>query len=46
VVLGALDVRKVSGLSMDFLQVVLIEQHANGEWVHLAGEFEKHLLGR
>lgn len=46
VVLGALDVRKVSGLSMDFLQVVLIEQHANGEWVHLAGEFEKHLLSR
>ena len=45
VVLGAIDVRNVPGLSMDFLQSILVEQQPNGEWVHLAGEFQKHLLG-
>lgn len=43
VALGAVDVRKVPGLSMGFAQTVLIEKMPNGEWVHLAGEFEKHL---
>jgi len=45
VTLGALDVRKVPGLSMGFAQTVLIEKMPNGEWVHLAGQFEKHLPG-
>ena len=45
VALGALDVRKVPGLSMGFAQTVLIEQLPNGEWIHLAGQFEKHLPG-
>ena len=43
VVLGALDVRRVSGLSMDFVQSVLIEKLPDGSWVQLAGEFQKHL---
>lgn len=46
VALGAIDVRNVASLSMDFLQTVLIEQNPNGEWIHLAGKFEKHLSGR
>jgi len=45
VVLGAIDVRNVPGLSMDFLQAVLVEQKPSGEWIHLAGEFQKHLPG-
>lgn len=45
VVLGAIDVRKVPGLSMGFAQTVLIEKMPNGEWIHLAGQFEKHLPG-
>jgi len=43
VVLGALDVRRVSGLSMDFVQAVLIEKLPDGSWLQLAGEFQKHL---
>ena len=46
VVLGAIDVRHVAGLSMDFLGCVLLEKKPNGEWVHLAGEFTKHFPGR
>ena len=46
VVLGAIDVRHVAGLSMDFLGCVLLEKKPNGEWIHLAGEFEKHVPGR
>jgi hypothetical protein len=30
---------------MGFAQTVLIEKMPNGEWVHLAGQFEKHLPG-
>ena len=43
VVLGALDVRLVSGLSMDFVQAILLEKLPDGSWVQLAGEFQKHL---
>lgn len=43
--LGALDVRTVPGISMDFAQTVLIEKMPNGDWVHVAGEFRKHLPG-
>jgi len=43
--LGALDVRVVSGLSMDFTQAVFIEKLPNGDWVHIAGEFKKRLPG-
>ena len=46
VVLGAIDVRHVAGLSMDSLGCVLLEKKPNGEWIHLAGEFEKHVPGR
>ncbi|MEM9177331.1 MAG: histidine phosphatase family protein [Myxococcota bacterium] len=46
VVLGAVDVRDVSGLSMDFLGCVLVEKKPSGEWVHLAGDFAKHRVGR
>lgn len=46
VVLGALDVRQVAGLSLEFLGCVLLERLPNGEWVHLAGEFAKHEAGR
>ena len=41
--LGALDVRTVSGLSMDFAQTILIEKMHNGDWVHIAGQLQKHL---
>jgi len=45
VVLGALDVRRVSSLSMDFVQAVMIERDANGTWRVIDGEFRKHLPG-
>lgn len=45
VVLGALDVRMVPALSMDFAQAVFIEKLPNGDWVHLAGQFKKRLRG-
>lgn len=40
--LGALEMRAVSGLSMDFCQTVLVEKLESGDWVHLAGEWKKH----
>jgi 2,3-bisphosphoglycerate-dependent phosphoglycerate mutase len=43
--LGALDVRVVPGLSMDFAQVVFVEKLPNGDWVHIAGQFKKRLPG-
>ena len=43
--LGALDVRVVPGLSMDFAQAVFIEKLPNGDWVHIAGQFKKRLPG-
>jgi 2,3-bisphosphoglycerate-dependent phosphoglycerate mutase len=43
--LGAVDVRVVPGLSMDFAQSVLLEKLPTGEWVHIAGEFRKQLQG-
>jgi 2,3-bisphosphoglycerate-dependent phosphoglycerate mutase len=43
--LGALDVRVVSGLSMDFAQTVFVEKLSNGDWVHIAGQFKKRLPG-
>ena len=46
VALGAIDVRHVAELSMGFLGCVLLEKKPNGEWVHLAGEFGKHVPGR
>ena len=41
--LGALDVRVVPGLSMDFAQAVLVEKAPNGDWVQVAGQWKKHL---
>ena len=41
--LGALDVRMVAGLSMDFAQVVFIEKLPSGDWVQIAGQFRKRL---
>lgn len=46
VVLGAIDVRQVAGLSMDFLGCVLLEKTDSGDWVHLAGSFAKEGSGR
>lgn len=46
VVLGALDVRDVAGLSMDFVQAVLVEREARGRWRVIAGEFRKFLPAR
>lgn len=46
VVLGAIDVRQVAGLSMDFLGCVLLEKTASGDWIHLAGSFSKEGSGR
>jgi 2,3-bisphosphoglycerate-dependent phosphoglycerate mutase len=43
--LGAVDVRVVSGLSMDFTQAVFVEKVPNGDWVHIAGQFKKRLPG-
>jgi 2,3-bisphosphoglycerate-dependent phosphoglycerate mutase len=43
--LGAIDVRAVPGLSMDFAQTVLIEKLPNGDWVHIAGQFKKQIPG-
>ena len=43
--LGALDVRVVPGLSMDFAQAVFVEKLPNGDWVHIAGQFKKRLPG-
>ena len=45
VVLGAIDVRVVPGLSMDFAQSILIEKLSGGDWVHIAGQFRKQLSG-
>jgi 2,3-bisphosphoglycerate-dependent phosphoglycerate mutase len=45
VALGAVDVRVVPGLSMDFAQTVMIEKLPNGDWVHVGGQFRKHLSG-
>ncbi|MCA9506058.1 MAG: phosphoglycerate mutase family protein [Myxococcales bacterium] len=44
--LGALDVRAVPGLSMDFAQSVLFEKLPNGDWIHLAGQLRKFIPGR
>ena len=44
--LGALDMRAVSGLSLDFVQAVLVERKADGEWVHVAGQWKKYLPSR
>lgn len=41
--LGALEMRSVSSLSMDFCQTILIEKTPTGEWVQLAGQWKKHL---
>jgi 2,3-bisphosphoglycerate-dependent phosphoglycerate mutase len=41
--LGALEMRAVSGLSMDFGQTVLIEKMPDGSWVQVAGQWKKHL---
>ncbi|HIF94587.1 MAG: phosphoglycerate mutase family protein [Myxococcales bacterium] len=46
VALGALDVRIVPGLSMDFAQTIYLEKLLNGDWIQLAGQFKKHLSGR
>jgi 2,3-bisphosphoglycerate-dependent phosphoglycerate mutase len=43
--LGAIDVRAVPGLSMDFAQTVLIEKLPSGDWVHIAGQFKKQIPG-
>jgi 2,3-bisphosphoglycerate-dependent phosphoglycerate mutase len=43
--LGAIDVRVVPGLSMDFAQAVFVENLPNGDWVHIAGQFKKRLQG-
>jgi len=43
VALGAIDVRVVPELSMDFAQTVLVEKLPRGDWVHIAGEFRKQL---
>lgn len=43
--LGALDVRVVPGLSMDFAQSVFVEKLGNGDWIHIAGQFKKRLPG-
>jgi 2,3-bisphosphoglycerate-dependent phosphoglycerate mutase len=45
VALGALDVRVVPGLSMDFAQTVMIEKLPSGDWVHVGGQFRKQLPG-
>jgi 2,3-bisphosphoglycerate-dependent phosphoglycerate mutase len=45
VALGALDVRTVPGLSMDFAQTIMVEKLPNGDWVHVGGQFRKHLSG-
>ncbi len=45
VALGALDVRTVPLLSMDFAQTVMIEKLPNGDWIHISGQFRKHLSG-
>jgi 2,3-bisphosphoglycerate-dependent phosphoglycerate mutase len=43
--LGAVDVRVVPGLSMDFTQAVFVEKVPNGDWVQIAGQFKKRLPG-
>ena len=45
VALGALDVRVVAGLSMDFAQSVFVEKLPNGDWIHVAGQFNKRVPG-
>jgi 2,3-bisphosphoglycerate-dependent phosphoglycerate mutase len=44
--LGALEMRAVSGLSMDFCQTILVEKLPDGEWIQLAGQWRKHLPTR
>ena len=46
VALGAIDVRVVPQLSMDFAQAVYVERLPNGDWVHVAGRFKKQLQER
>jgi 2,3-bisphosphoglycerate-dependent phosphoglycerate mutase len=46
VALGAIDVRVVPSLSMDFAQAVYVERLPNGDWVHVAGRFRKELQER
>jgi len=41
--LGALDVRVVPRLSMDFAQTVLVEKMPNGDWVQVTGQWKKYL---
>ena len=41
--LGALDVRVVPRLSMDFAQAVLVEKMPNGDWVQVTGQWKKYL---
>ena len=41
--LGAVDVRAVPELSMDFAQAIFVEKLPTGDWVHVAGQFRKHL---
>ena len=43
--LGAIDVRVVAGLSMDFAQSVYVEKLPTGDWVHIAGQFKKRIPG-
>lgn len=44
--LGALDLRAVSGVTMDHAQAVLIERDAHGFWQQAAGEWKKRLPAR
>jgi 2,3-bisphosphoglycerate-dependent phosphoglycerate mutase len=46
VALGALDVRIVPGLSMDFAQAIYLEKLPSGDWIQVAGQFKKQLSGR
>ncbi|HKK53446.1 MAG TPA: histidine phosphatase family protein [Myxococcota bacterium] len=41
--LGTLDVRTVTGLTMDYAQAVLIETDPRGGWLQTAGEWKKRL---
>jgi len=43
--LGVLDVRIVSGLSLEHGQAVLIERDANGDWKQIAGQWKKRSAG-
>lgn len=41
--LGVVDVRAVSGLSMDFCQMIAVERRRDQGWRQLAGQWKKHL---